>query len=52
MSWAWKPERASECMNGMHVCEEFTCDRIIKRKGRCVRCKKKLKEQEKITSQT
>jgi len=40
MSWAWKPDRAPECMNGMKKCQEFSCFRIVKRAGYCRTCQK------------
>lgn len=40
MSWAWKPERAPECTNGMKKCQEFSCFRTVKRAGYCRSCRK------------
>ena len=44
MSWAWKPERASECMNGRHKCKEFWCENLLKKPGYCMKCRRKQKE--------
>lgn len=47
MSWAWKPERASECMNGRHKCKEFWCENLLKKPGYCLKCRRKQKEAQK-----
>jgi len=43
MSWAWKPERASNCINGRYKCQSFWCLRILKKAGFCMKCRKEQK---------
>lgn len=47
MSWAWKPERASDCMNGRYKCQNFWCSRTLKKAGFCLKCRKEQKEKAK-----